>query len=199
MRTLLVGEGIHEIGDDARVGALEVLVRRLGPLQIDEVRPWKDPVVRSHRGQGGGVFKRAYRWIQWASEQGFDAVVVVIDEDGDRERARDFARAQDEADLTLPRALGVAVRTFDAWMLADHVALSHVLHRTVDTQPDPEDVSEPKDRMLAIIAGSPGEDAARRVYAAIAERADIQALERRCPRGFCTFASRVRRLAAPVS
>ena len=196
MRTSLAGEGVHEVGDGDGLGALQALIGRLAPnLRIEEVRFWKDRSVPPLHGRGGGFYKRALRWVIRAREDGFDALVLVVDEDGDHVRSTQFATAQDDPDFTMPRALGVAVRTFDAWMLADTAALSHVLERVVDTQPEPEGIADPKDRIKALIDRSPVTDAQRTVYAQIAGRVSIPVLEERCPRGFATFAERVRKLS----
>ena len=173
-----------------------MLVGRLAQtLLIDAVRPWKDRSLGRLHGTGGGFRKRALRWMIQARKEGFDALVLLVDEDGDRNRFQQVTEAQEVPDLEVPRALGVAVRTFDAWMLADETALTRVLRRAVQTQPDPEGIAGPKEHMRELVGGSPGEDALRRVYADIARGLEIAVLERRCPRGFATFAKRVRALS----
>lgn len=44
-----------------------------------------------------------------------------------------------------PRALGMAIRSFDAWMLADDGVLTLVLGKPIDTQPSPEKNRDPKE------------------------------------------------------
>jgi hypothetical protein len=125
MRVLLVSEGAHEGS-----GALEHIVRRAIPeVAYCEWRPVKQSLTHVHHGKGSGVFKRAIRWALQARTDGFDALVMVVDQDGYADRLPEMSKAQEEASVTtgIPRALGVAVRTFDAWMLADETALSNTL------------------------------------------------------------------------
>jgi hypothetical protein len=141
MKVLLVGEGAHE-----RSGALEAFVCRLAkpPIECDSAPVSRDD-IHTHRGKGQGFFKRAVRWLWEGPRRGYDAVVLVIDEDGHPERIDEVDCAQDETSITnIPRALGVAVRTFDAWMLADERALSTALPQNVPRQPTPESIKDPK-------------------------------------------------------
>src|SRR5688500_4798500 len=67
-----------------------------------------------------GLLKEMMRWRRRFHEEtrGYDALVLVIDEDGISERVQELATAQQYAGSPIHRALGVAIRTFDAWMLA---------------------------------------------------------------------------------
>jgi hypothetical protein len=116
MKILLVGEGRHELA-----GALPALVQRFTStdIQYDLDRVSRND-IHAHHGRGGGYFKKALRWIREAEKRGYDALILLIDEDNRPERTREIDDAQDHSTVTaLPRALGVAIRTFDAWMLAD--------------------------------------------------------------------------------
>src|SRR5215217_4681415 len=110
MRILLVGEGASELG-----GALETLVRRLGfsDVQVDSDRVSKQQ-IHAHHGRGQGYFKRAVRWMLEAGKRGYDAVVLLIDEDGRPERVTELRDAQEYSKSPVRRAFGVAIRTFDA-------------------------------------------------------------------------------------
>jgi hypothetical protein len=192
MRALLVSEGKHESS-----GALQALVQRTAP-QITSCT-WMDvkcEVIHTHRGQGQGFFKRAVRWILEARKRGFDVLVLVIDEDGKRKRVGEIADAQSESRVTdgMPRALGTAIRTFDAWMLADEGALSSILAVHVDRQRSPEEIADPKAICAALLAQSDCELWQREMYADIAKRIDLALLEQRCPKGFGPFAERLRLL-----
>ncbi len=190
MRVLVVSEGKHE-----QSGALENLLRRLGGggtvFDIDRVSSDR---IRIHvvPGKGKPLFKRALRWLLEAEKRGLDALVLLIDQDGERERCRQIADAQDNEKLShLPRAMGVAIETFDAWMLADEEALTMVLGHTVLTQPEPETIRDPK----GVCAGLLGKEMAQReMYAQIADKIDIVELSSRCPKGFKPFAEHVRRM-----
>jgi hypothetical protein len=188
MKVLLVGEGAHE-----RSGALEAFVRRLAktPVECDSAPVSRDD-IHTHRGKGQGFFKRAVRWLLEGRKRGYEAVVMVIDEDGRPERIDEVDRAQAETSITdLPRALGVAVRTFDAWMLADEQALTKVLGQNVSRQPSPESIKDPKQFCKALRDAAGADIAPREMYAAVAQSADLPTLRERCPKGFAPFASRV--------
>jgi hypothetical protein len=92
VRILIVSEGKHELGGGDAPGALTVLVKRLTNVALNvEVRPMNDPRVRIHRGSGHGFEKRAIAWLRHAEREEFEAVVIVIDEDGDPDRAPAFS------------------------------------------------------------------------------------------------------------
>lgn len=191
MRVLLVSEGKHELD-----GALETLVRRLVPRQFD--CDWKkitDPLLRTHPGKGPGYFKKALRCVRFAHDEGYNAIVLVIDQDDDTDRQRHLAAAQGHTKMTtLARALGVAVRTFDAWMLADEQALSKVLGRPVQRQPDPEAIRDPKKVCIDLRDAPGGTLGLADLYRALASHLNLGILEQRCPSGFGAFAGRVRAL-----
>ena len=192
MRVLLVSEGTHE-----EAGALEAIVRRVVP-KIDQCQ-WarvSDRRFQVQPGKGGGLYKRTLQWILEARRRGFDALVLVIDEDGHRERVRDLDQAQAELERTyhLPRAVGLAIRSFDAWMLADETALSAVLQCSIQRQPSPEDNRDPKGSCQDLRDSSPTGIALRDLYANVALRVDLQCLSDRCPKGFGTFVTRLRSL-----
>ncbi len=198
MRILIVSEGVHELGDDCLDGALVTLSRRLlGQNVIVNRERVRSPRVRQHTqpGRGGRYKKRALGWIRLAEREDYDAIILVIDQDGDEERKQQFDRAQEDRRLSLPRALGVAIKTFDAWMLADEQALSEVLETHIDPLPNPESEGDPKGKCESLRNGARSHLSPRDMYAAIAERTAMEKLEYRCPNGFAPFARRVRALA----
>jgi hypothetical protein len=118
MRVLLVSEGAHEFGKKKVEGALQVLTRKLMNKDVDfECEKVSSSNVHLHPGKADGYTRRALGWIRYAERKGFDALVLVIDQDGQKERGRQLQSAQEDLRLPLPRAMGVAIRTFDAWML----------------------------------------------------------------------------------
>lgn len=190
MQALIVSEGPHESG-----GALEALVTRLATsgLRCEHDRvACRD--IHAHHGRGQGYYKRAVRWLREAEKRGFDALVLVIDEDGRSERVKQFTEAQGYEHVSLPRALGVAIRTFDAWMLGDERALTAVLGCQVPRQPTPETIVHPKRTCSELLRQADCAMTQREMYSAVATAADIETLEERCPRGFAPFARRVRAL-----
>lgn len=192
MKALLVSEGKHE-----SAGALQALVQRIAP-KITSCT-WMDvkcEEIHTHRGKGQGFFKRAVRWILEAKKRGFDVLVMVIDRDRNPERIGEIANAQVENRITagIPRALGIAIRTFDAWMLADEGALSSILAVRVDRQRSPEEIADPKAICAALLVESDCGLWQRDMYAEVAKRIDLAQLEQRCPKGFGPFAERLRLL-----
>jgi hypothetical protein len=192
MRVLLVSEGLHEGS-----GALEAFVRRVvdGVAEF-EFRRFKDSRFRLHHGKDSMLFKRAIAWMREACADGFDAIVLVIDEDGDRQRTRELKKAQNETEHSggIPRAMGVAIQSFDAWMLADESALAAVLQCHVSRQPAPENERDPKRRCRELLDSARIHIAPRMMYAEVARLADLQLLSKRCPSGFREFFARLQNL-----
>ena len=193
MKVLVVAEGAHE-----REGALPALVRRLNPAIVDvECEAANTTEVRAYRGTGEGFYKRALRWLIEADRRGYDALVFVIDRDGRRESVKEMNMAQDSLTQSqLPRALGVAIESFDAWILSDQQALSKVLECNVQQQPEVEKLKarEAKAKCMELLAESGSELWPREMYREVMARADIGRLERDCKKGFAPFAERVKTL-----
>jgi hypothetical protein len=197
MKVLVVSEGPHELGDSEHEGALVILVRRILGNRADcSVVDVRDPGVRVHLrpGETGGFRKRALGWLRYAERQGFEALVLVIDQDGYKERERQIAEAQSDSRLALPRALGVAIRSFDAWILADEKALSRVLRFQVSCQKAPEEIRDPKAVCRQLLQEGGDILPQRELYADTLRLVAIELLEQRCPRGFAPFAQRMRSL-----
>lgn len=190
MRVLLVSEGKHE-----RSGSLERLVRRLAPteLQLDQDRISRSD-IHAHHDKGCGYFKRVIRWMLEAQHRGYEALILLIDEDHYPERVAEISDAQESQLARLRRALGVAIHTFDAWMLADERCLARVLGCTIQRQPDPETIEAPKSACMALLARSGSQISQTQMYAAVMSLLELDALEARCPAGFAPFARRVRAL-----
>jgi hypothetical protein len=190
MKVLLVAEGKHELG-----GALETLVRRLSPLalEVEHDRVSNDK-IHAHHGKGQGFFKRAVRWILEARKRGYEALVLVVDEDGHRERVKELDDAQEYSGIEFRRALGIAIRTFDAWMLADEEALTSVLEYPVQRQPSPETVRDPKEVCKQLLAASTIGIPQAEMYNRLAQAITFRLLKERCAKGFAPFAERVRSL-----
>ena len=190
MKALILGEGEHELG-----GALTALVERLAARQYEyETDCVSRKDIHAHHGKGQGFFKRAVRWMWEARKQGYSALILLVDEDGHAQRMKEIDRAQGYEKVSMRRALGVAIRTFDAWMLADEQALSAVLGIGVQRKAGPETIADPKGICEELLAGGNKGMTQREMYHEVARVAEIGTLEDRCPRGFAPFAGRVRRL-----
>jgi len=196
MRVLVVSEGEHEQG-----GALENLLRRLGGQEAEFVfdRVQRDD-IHTHSGKGSGYTKRALRWLKEAKKREMDALVLLVDQDNPEYRRSEQLREAQEyynpkvSALTLPRAMGVAIKMFDAWMLADEKALTTVLGCTIVKQRNPETIRRPKEVCQKLRDDAVNQMAQREMYAEIALRLDLNTLSSRCPKGFKPFAERVRHL-----
>ncbi|MBN2133476.1 MAG: DUF4276 family protein [Sedimentisphaerales bacterium] len=186
----MVAEGKHERG-----GALENFLKRLGgdtaTFEFDRAC---NKEIHTFHGKGPGHFKRAVRWLREAENRGFDALVFLIDEDGQRERIAQIGEAQDSSLSQLSRAMGVAIRTFDAWLLADEGTLTKVLGYQVNKQPDPERIRGPKAICADLLTCSPNRMTQTEMYARVANQIDITVLSARCPSGFAPFAARAGRI-----
>lgn len=194
MRLLVVSEGVHELA-----GALTRIVERLLPAPAAcAVEPVKSRRVKRHLrpGRHERYEKRFIGWLAYAEAHAYDAVIIVVDEDGDATRSVGATKAQNRLDIEIPRAIGVAIRAFDAWMIADEKAWSKALDRTVDRPPDPEGIRQPKEHARILQASAGRSVGLRELYETIASNADLAVIEERCPRGFAPFADRVRALVA---
>lgn len=188
----IVAEGVHELGDDKNEGSLVKLIRRLAgdTDYTHRCRPIKTFERRVH-GKGNRLTKKLVAIQQDAAKEGAEAVVILIDCDGDSDRITAVGEAQKNDITNLPRAIGVAVETYDAWFLADHNSLGNVLKSRVDQQPQPEEMADAKSRVRELINTSGHSIAQRELYRVLAETLDIEILKIRCPRGFKEFATRV--------
>jgi hypothetical protein len=201
MRVLVVSEGRHELGTHGpdglgQAGALEVLLGRLAEdinvtFECDRV---SSNAVHAWHGRGPGHFKRAVGWLKEAKKREVDALILLIDQDGQRDRSEQIQSAQAYPQVDMRRAMGVAIRTFDAWMLADERALTRVLGQRIDRQPEPETIRDPKGVCAGLLAAGQNQMAQGEMYAQIARRADIDLLSARCPAGFEPFARYVRQV-----
>jgi len=90
--------------------------------------------------------------------------------------------------------MGVAIRAFDAWMLADERALSEVLGRNVNRQADPETIANPKDVCAGLLDESQARISQSEMYARVSCKINIDILCDRCQSGFRPFATRVRNM-----
>ncbi len=212
MKLLLASEGPRDFGSGETQGIVGVLVRRLlsekfrrdvSPAEIVPV-----PLQRAHKHSSStsGYPRKVELAIIEAAARGFTSVVVVVDRDG----PRNVARIQDlQAGLELAQgnglagvagmsqrtAVGVAIETAEAWLLADSRALNQALGAKVPTPPDPESMwgeqQHPKTFLGALISATDREHGA--TLDAIAELVDLGLLERRCRVGFGALADQIRK------
>ncbi|MGC9454783.1 MAG: DUF4276 family protein [Phycisphaerae bacterium] len=157
-------------------------------------------VKHTHRGSLPKYAKKAINAIIAAGRESFDGAVVVIDRDGpqNRQRRRELEQGRDDAASRHPTpcAVGVAVETFDAWMIADADAIEHAGGDKNHHRPDPENLDgkegsgrHPKELAAQAFGGQ--SDLGFR-YSSVAELIDLDCLAQRCPQGFHPFRQDVR-------
>jgi len=157
-------------------------------------RKVSDRVVQqvAFHGKSANYEKRLLLWLRYAEREGFNGLVLVVDEDGEADRRKGINKAQSHTKFsTLPRAFGLAVRSFDAWMLADEQALTHVLEKTIDCSRDPEEIPDPKNDCKTLLDTQSQPFSQTDFYTKIAEVADLDKIARRCPKGFASFRAAV--------
>jgi len=195
MKLLVVSEGKHELDADSETGALVELLRRMIPTEFScERRKVSDRVVQqvALQGKSANYEKRLLQWLRYAEREGFDGLALVVDEDGETGRRKGIKNAQSQMALTsLPRAFGLAVRSFDAWMLADEKALSDVLGKKIDRSKNPEKISDPKRECKTLLDTCDNLFSQTDFYAQIAKSADLDCIAKRCPQGFVPFRTAV--------
>ena len=198
---LIVAEGEHELSGGLSDEALPTFVRRLlgdvSELQTAGKRI-RELSGHIHPGRGDRLGCKFIGIMRWAEREGHNAAIILIDHDGDDSRLKSATFAQETTVTLFPRAVGIAVRTFDAWFLADHAALSDVLGTTINMQPNPEDQSNAKSICETLNGGGSEGRRLRDFYAMVAAIADLQILRDRCPVGFSVFADRVRCLKSSI-
>lgn len=192
MKVLIVGEGKNE------EESLPAIVTRLANCDIEcDFRKVTDTSFTKIHGKGKGFFKKALGWIRQATRENYDALVFLIDEDGDSSRITQINEAQTDITFKIQRACAVAVKTYDAWFLADERALTRILHTTVQRQMSPENNPDPKSHCIDLATQESSINGLSDFYSQVAGVMDMQVVKNRCPRGFCLFADRVEALATP--
>ena len=199
---LVVAEGEHELSVGRPDAALMTVVHRLlgdGFELSTSGKRIRELSGHIHPGRGDRLGGKFIGIIQYAERHGFHAVVILMDHDGYESRPKSAAFAQEATVTLFPRAVGIAVQSFDAWFLADHSALSTVLEVKVDMQPDPETISDPKMRCQTLNEIANSGRSLRDVYSIVAAIMNLDILRQRCPIGFAVFAERAARLKEAIS
>ena len=198
MKVLIVSEGASELGTAEHAGALSVLVSRLrngDEFEFKSITVRHPDLVRVHVKGEGGMFKKAVSCLRYAEKHGFEAMVFVVDQDSEKYRHRrlEISKAQESSMFAgVRRAMGVAVLTFDAWILACEVGLSRAVGRTVGTQRDPETIADAKGHCERLRREHGCEMGMAEFYTLVAGHARLEIWEQRCGDGFGVFAERVR-------
>lgn len=216
MRLVLYAEGAGEVAGagglawhtnsplaEDSLGAAHELVRRclaredggpLPPSAVQFIGPLRTGRGRIPRGSDlldREKLRRLLTWMQPALQP--DLAVVLVDEDGDASRKR--AIENHVADLPVKKVVAVAIREFEAWLVADEAATGKAVGKTIDRTKDPETMApgEAKSQWRGWMSG--GDELTARLN--VARTLDLEVLSKRC-RAFHTFRSELRR-AVPGS
>jgi hypothetical protein len=220
VRLRLVSEGLLDVGtsmqlhqsEEPKEGAVRVFVRRLLEEKFGrEVSDWEIessvlPRAHDRSDSVSGYERKVYLAIIGAAADDCSSVAVVIDRDrtesGVRLKALRSGRSLTEEKgepLAYKTALGVAIETVEAWLLADEKALNEALSPSPPVQglPAPEGLdgapgtaNHPKQMFRAFVKRATKDVAAP--YDEVAQRVRIDFLEQRCKEGFAPFAEEVR-------
>ena len=221
MRVLFVGDGNHDIGPGdgterprrAR-GVIPILSEKVVPsisasesksLTWREIRSFPPSGRQRRPGRGGssGYERRARLAATIAKVRQLDAVICVVDEDGDDTRLGRLQRCRVEPDgrgsPPVPIACGAVVRTIEAWSLGAPHAIAEVLGVHIDRvrQHIPKKVEtlnpnsgKPERRSKTILAklaelGNRQDNIGFREDIAI--HTNVNKLKKACPVGFAPF------------
>lgn len=164
-------------------------IERVWNVPIDAVR-FESPLrtVRGTTAHGSDLHERTTlrKLLTWARPKlRPELVVVLVDEDGDRSRKSRLVA--DTADLPGTRVIAVAVKEFEAWLLADEDGLREVLSREVPTVASPEDLArgEAKRRFNAL-CDVPANSGNRKAHhhvcrQSMSRESSLDEVARRCP------------------
>lgn len=214
LRVLVLGDGANELGREFgrllsadHLPALPRIVHRLlGEPGNVLYEPGVFRQVEHGRGKGKAFEKKTKAAILLAKHNGHHAVVIVRDRDRSpsAEKVDPIIRKRDSMirpDLP-PCAVGCAIETFDAWMIADGRAVHAAGGDPGKTHRSPESLDgkegtgrHPKDVAAEVFGSKKG---LGDKYAVVAANADLPLLVKTCPQGFKPFADEVRERIGPV-
>lgn len=166
MQISVYGEGKHEVGTatDRPLVRSEghALVRLvdglLGQPKGAMYVPKVFHKVKHIRGGVGTKFtKKVMAAIFKAKQESDTGLVIVIDCDDDSDRIVQLEQGRDDTlydSSYVPCAVGMATKTFDAWMLADHEAVRQAGGSTDGLTSQPESLSDPKETAQMVFSSN---------------------------------------------
>jgi len=225
MRVAFLSEGATELafasgarGDEGwrRDSLLKILIERIldVPGRIESLEHDSLPFLEGN--PAGRLCRDAARTARQCVRFGAQGVVVVVDRDRTPPRGRwrglveqkEGLRNHPDRPLVIPMAVGVAVETVEAWLLADEVGLCDALGLPHPDQPmrSPEGLDGPPgkaDHPKSVLAAYLARDTVQGrgfldQVAAIARAMDLDTVARRCPQGFDRFREDVLREFGPA-
>lgn len=221
MKVLFIGEGRHDIGDPnpnsheprPAHGTIPTLARCVLPNISSEsmALAWREIIRFNPSAQKRGFpAKVAAAAFLAARKFGCAATVVVADRDGQADRQSGLEEGVDRARQLFPQhptAWGLAIESVEAWTLGvpDKIAEELGVDVKLVQQQYPggmgvESLSErsgkpdyrPK-QLLERIAQLKHRQDCTEFRQSIAEKTDVDALARACPKGFAPFAEQLRK------
>jgi len=215
MRVAFLSEGATEVGFAPgmrehepwrKTFLLKIIVDRILDIDDEVLVPLEEESLPSLSGNAvGKLCRKGAGLVRACAGFGAEAAVLLVDRDRTKPRERlgalrvqrDRLRAGPKRPLPIPVAVGVAVETVEAWLLADEVTVCDVLGLA-----HPESPMGSPERLV----GAPGEathpkyvlnnyfsqDAdPQRTFldrvAAVALRMNLDTVARQCPQGFGQF------------
>jgi hypothetical protein len=200
LRVVVYAEGEGETGGEARglpprpgdsltedrLGPGHILVRRAlaaargvpeAAVAFEQpLRTGRGPLARGSHLHQPRTIRELLTWISREREP--ELAVVLVDADGNNSRRATMLGWI--AGLHVEVALGVAAQEFEAWLIADVVALSRALGTSVPQPPDPESMKprEAKKWLSDRIAEAGADSRAARLQ--IANELDLDRLKSAC-------------------
>lgn len=180
------GPGFGEILSEEELGPAHDLVRRC----IGKARAIPEAAVlfqrplrlrgRTARGSDLLVASSARRLLAWPPRsRSPELAVFLVDGDGDPSRRAAVEHAT--AGALVPIVIGIANHEFEAWLIADDVAVSRAIGAPFPTQRNPEEMRprEAKNVLADAIGRAASEP--RVVRRTIARTCDLDVVSTRCP------------------
>ena len=213
-------------------GALHTLIRRelaqIGFEEVDFIQ--KHPAFKVKKKNYGRLTeshsilnqKHIHQAVaDWMCEINLLVIVVDLDEGGNDARKKDLAKAVeiaslnivDENEIELPNRVvdGLAIKTFDTWLIADAINLNETLKISVDVPDDLESLpagdspQSSKNLLNRFIQQSdlfPTENENRKELKCrwlLAKTIDLGTIRQACPKGYETFSQKLLNVASGIS
>ena len=181
-----------EVLEDGQWGAAHWLVARLVEADHDLPRRalrfvapmhWRGQMVRGSQLRNRKCIRRV---LSWPSEQDRpDLAIVMIDADQDawRKRQQMLRRHIEDLAIAPPTVIAVAVREFEAWLIADTKAAGTALRRAVRRSRAPEQLQPTQAKQILgdWVGGAEGFEHPGAARVAIAQNLDLETVAKCCP------------------
>ena len=104
--------------------------------------------------------------------------VILVDQDGKRDRGKQLADWT-QTITTTPKVIGVAIKEFEAWLIADVKTVRNISGSSIQVDKNPEDLPcrQAKDKLTKCLGSS---DNKKQLRINIARECNIELLESQC-------------------